>query len=55
MNKLFELLGEEVKSVIEGLTGYSAEFALTGEAKELENSCAKIDISFELCTKEFFK
>ena len=54
MNKLFELLGEEVKSVIEGLTGYSSEFVLEGEANELSSKCAKVDISFEGGKTSFF-
>ncbi len=54
MNKLFKLLGEEVKSVIEGLTGYSSEFVLGGETEELLSKCAKVDISFEGGKCSFF-
>ncbi len=54
MNKLFELLSSEVKSVIEGLTGYSSEFVLEGDATELSSKCAKIDISFEGGKCSFF-
>ncbi len=54
MNKLFELLSEEVKSVIEGLTGYSSEFVLEGETTKLSSQCAKIDIDFDGGKCSFF-
>ena len=44
MNKLFDLLEQETKSVIEGLTGYTSEFTQSGEVESLESKCARIDI-----------
>ncbi len=54
MNKFFELLSEEVRSVIEGLTGYVGKFDLVGETKEIGLSCARVDIDSEKGKLAFF-
>ncbi len=45
MNRLFDFLADETKSVIEGLTGYIGEFKVGSEVTSLDSKCAKIDIS----------
>ncbi len=56
MNRLLDFLKEEVKSVVEGLTGYSSEFELVGSVDkvDIDTSFGKVDISTENGNLSFF-
>jgi len=56
MDSLLDLLKDEVKSIIEGLLGYSSEFDFTKEVSsdEVEGGFAKVDITTQTGGCAFF-
>jgi len=56
MNRLLDILKDEVKGVVEGLTGYSSEFDLVGtnDKVDIDTSFGKVDVSTENGNLSFY-